>query len=200
MSASLGLTYAAYLQLMAQRADQTTDGLPDEAAERIEFTRLNLHRSQRIARTYRISAVLSELLDRIDQPQLWLALTEPWCGDSAQCLPYIAVMAQQNPAIDLRLLLRDDNLDIMDKYLTDGKRGIPVLVAQDAEERQLYQWGPRPVGAQAVFDEGKTAGLQKPQIMEKLHLWYGRDRGRAVEAEFVAVLRQYLRVEPLPEN
>jgi len=200
MSASLGLTYAAYLQLMAQRADQMTDGLPDEETERIEFTRLNLHRSQRIARTYRVSTVLSELLDRIDQPQLWLALTEPWCGDSAQCLAYIAVMAQQNPAIDLRLLLRDDNLDIMDKHLTDGKRSIPVLVAQDAEERKLYQWGPRTVGAQAVFDEGKAAGLQKPQIMEKLHLWYGRDRGRAVEAEFVAVLRQYLRVEPLPEN
>lgn len=196
MWVSQGLTYAAYLQLMAQRAGQTTDGLPDDEAERIEFTRLNLHRSQRIARTYRVSAVLSELLDRIDQPQLWLALTEPWCGDSAQCLPYIAVMAQQNPAIDLRLLLRDDNLDIMDKHLTDGKRSIPVLVARDAEERKLYQWGPRPVEAQAVFDEGKAAGLQKPRIMEKLHLWYGRDRGRALEAEFVAVLRQYLLVEP----
>ena len=196
MRASQPLAYAAYLQLMAQRADQTTADLPADEAERVEVTRLNLHRSQRIARTYQLSAALSELLDRIDQPQLWLALTEPWCGDSAQCLPYIAVMAQQNPVIDLRLLLRDDNLDIMDKYLTDGKRGIPVLVAQDAEERQLYQWGPRPIEAQRVFDESKAAGLQKPQIMEKLHLWYGRDRGRGLEAEFVAVLRQYLRAEP----
>lgn len=195
MRASQPLAYAAYLQLMAQRADQTTADLPADEAERVEVTRLNLHRSQRIARTYQLSAALSELLDRIDQPQLWLALTEPWCGDSAQFLPYIAVMAQQNPAIDLRLLLRDDNLDIMDRYLTDGKRSIPVLVALDAEERQLYRWGPRPVEAQAVFDESKAAGLQKPQIMEKLHLWYGRDRGRTLEAEFVTVLQQHLKVE-----
>lgn len=196
MRAGQPLTYAAYLQLMGQRAGLTSDDLPADEAERVGITRLNLHRSQRIARTYQVSAALSALLDRIDQPQFWLALTEPWCGDSAQCLPYIAVMAQKNPAIVLGLLLRDENPDIMDTYLTDGKRSIPVLVALDTEERQLFRWGPRPVEAQAVFDEGNAAGLPKPQIMENLHLWYGRDRGRSLEAEFVAVLKQHLQVEP----
>jgi hypothetical protein len=183
-----GLTYAAYLQIMEQQAGQATAGLSEEEIERIQFTRLNLHRTQRIARTYEVSTELAALLGRIQQPQLWMVLTEPWCGDSAQCLPHIATMAAQNSAIDLRILLRDENLDIMDLYLTAGNRSIPQLVALATDGQELWRWGPRPVEAQALFTEAKSVGLEKPQIMEKLHLWYGRNRGKTLESEFIALL------------
>ena len=183
-----GLSYAAYLEIMAAEAAQDTAGFSVEDVQQVAFTRLNLHRAQRIARTYKMDPELARLIDGIARPQLWMVLTEPWCGDSAQCLPYIALLADRNPRIDLRLLLRDDNLDIMDLYLTNGTRSIPLLVAFADDGSELFRWGPRPVAAQEAFAAAKAAGLEKPQILEKLHLWYGRNRGQALEAEFIALL------------
>ena len=78
------------------------------------------------------------------------------------------------------------------RYLTDGKRGIPLLVAFDHGGAQQFRWGPRPAEAQAVMDAALAAGLEKAARLEKLHLFYGRNRGRALDAELVAVLGRFL--------
>jgi hypothetical protein len=187
-----GLDHAAYMDVMREQAAADPDGLAGEAAERLEFTRLNLHRSERIARHWRPSDELARMMGRLAGPQTWLVLTEPWCGDSAQCLPCLGVLADGHPAVTLRLLLRDSHLEVMDRFLTDGKRAIPILAALDAGGRELFRWGPRPAAAQTVFAAAKAEGLDKPQILEKLHLFYGRDRGRALDTEFVALLGEHL--------
>jgi hypothetical protein len=183
-----GLTFEEYLSVTRERTDQDVDDLPIEEADRIEYTKLNLHRTQRIVRTYRVAEELDALLRAVDRSQLWMVLTEPWCSDSSQCLPIIAGMAACSESIELRILLRDDNLDVMDLYLTDGKRGVPLLVAFDSAGEEIFRWGPRPRPAQAVFEKAKAAGLEKPELLAKMHLFYGQDRGRSVETEFVELL------------
>jgi len=185
------LTYAAYMTLMENQAAAETPTDPVEA-ERHEYAKLNLHRSKRIARTWMPSGELISLLESITSPELWMVLTEPWCGDSAQCIPCLAVMAEEQPNIDLHLVLRDSNLDIMDQFLTEGKRAIPRLVIFDAGGKQREQWGPRPTEAQKVFDAAKAEGLDKPELLERIHLWYGRNRGQAIDAEFRDLLGRRL--------
>ncbi len=182
------LDFATYMEMMEAQANTPTDGLDEEDAERVGYTKLNLHRSQRIGRTYTVSDELGARLDRIAAPRIWMVLTEPWCGDSAQCLPHLAVMARRNPLIDLRILPRDENLDVMDLYLTGESRSIPQLVVFDTEGNELWRWGPRPAAAQVVFDQAKAEGLEKPALLERLHLWYGRDRGREVEREITGLV------------
>ena len=97
-------------------------------------------------------------------------------------------MARSNPNITLRLVPRDENLDIMDEFLTNGKRAIPRLVIFDQNGQELTPWGPRPLAAQRVFDQAKNEGMEKPELLERLHLFYGRDRGKALEQEFIALL------------
>ena len=187
-----GLTPSAYMEVMEQRAALDPADLEGLEAERSEFAKLNLHRVGRIRRHWRPSGKLAALLARINRPQLWMALTEPWCGDSAQCMPCLEILAESNPHLTIRYMLRDDNPEIMDRYLTNGKRSIPLLVAFDAEDRELFRWGPRPAAAQAVFDAATAEGLEKPAKLEKLHLFYGRNRGRALDGELVAVLDRHL--------
>ncbi len=184
-----GLDPAAYYEVMEQRAAIDPSGLEDMEAD---FAKLNLHRVGRIRRTWRPSADLAFLIARIDSPQFWMALTEPWCGDSAQCLPCLEILASSNPHLTIGYVLRDDNLGIMDKFLTDGKRGIPLLVAFGTAGDELFRWGPRPAEAQKLFDAATAEGLEKPAILEKLHHFYGRNRGRALDGEMVAVLGRYL--------
>ena len=119
-----------------------------------------------------------------------MVLTEDWCGDSAQNLPYIAKIAECNSLIKLRILPRDQNLDLMDLYLTDQKsRSIPKLVAFDEFGNELFQWGPRPYEAQKLVMELNALGLSKNEFNEKLHLWYGRNKGKSIENEFVELLK-----------
>ncbi len=185
-----GLTAEQYHEVLTAQASADDQGLSEEDAEKLNFTQLNLHRSNRIGRTYKVDRELAELIKKISGKQTWMLLTEPWCGDSAQCLPYIAAMAALNTNIDLRLILRDENLDIMDDFLTNGSRSIPRLVIFDESGNELVQWGPRPAEAQAVFAEAKAAGLPKAEILEKLHLFYGRNRGKALIAEFRIILAE----------
>jgi hypothetical protein len=187
-----GLTPEAYQAVLERQAGIDPSGLEGLEAEQAAFAKLNLHRVGRIRRTWQPSAGLAALAARIETPQLWLILTEPWCGDSAQCIPCLEILAGTNPAVTVRLLQRDTNLDVMDRYLTDGKRGIPLLVALAEDGSELFRWGPRPAAAQAVFDAAAAEGLDKPAKLEKLHLFYGRDRGRALDAEMTAVLTAYL--------
>jgi hypothetical protein len=187
-----GLNPAEYQEVMEQRAALDPSELEGLEAERAEFAKLNLHRVGRIRRTWQPSEELAGLLARIDRPQLWMVLTEPWCGDSAQCVPCLEILAEGNPQLTIRFLLRDDNLEIMDRYLTEGKRGIPKLVAFDEQGEELYRWGPRPAEAQAVMDAALSARLDKPARLEKLHLFYGRNRGRALDAELISVLDRHL--------
>ncbi len=185
----VALTPTAYLDIMTAQAEGDPADLKDEGErELLEFTQLNLHRTGRLARTWQPSTELAAALAGIDQPQTWLVLTEPWCGDSAQCLPCLVKMAEVQPAITMQLVLRDSHLDLMDLYLTNGSRSIPRLVAFDAAGAEIFQWGPRPAAAQDVFLAARNEGLEKPGIQEKLHLFYGRNRGAALDAEFVALL------------
>lgn len=184
------LTWSAYMDLLAAEAEAAPPAGDPEAAQRQEYTKLNLHRSRRIERSWLPSDELATLLQTITGPEQWVVLTEPWCGDSAQCLPCVAVMAERQTNIDLHMLLRDKNPDIMDQFLTGGKRSIPVVAMFDPAGRLVGRWGPRPAAAQAVFDSAQRSGAAKPEILERLHLWYGKDRGKALDAEFCALLRR----------
>ena len=124
------------------------------------------------------------------EKQLWMVITEPWCGDSAQNLPYIAKISGLNGNIDLRIVLRDSNPDIMDEYLTNGTRSIPKLVAFNSEGDELFTWGSRPKAAQELVLKLREEGIVKPELYEKLHLWYGRNKGRDLESEFTEILQK----------
>lgn len=185
-----GMTYSEYVERTEKYLSDTDKDLLDEAKKKqYDTILLNLHRSRRISRTYNPSEIIRELVSNISSPQLWMVITEDWCGDSAQNLPFIAALAGLNKNINLRILLRDENPDIMDNYLTNGiSRSIPVLVALDGTGEELFRWGPRPREAQKLVDELKSEGYEKKEYLEKLHLWYARDRGKNLEMELTEVL------------
>lgn len=183
-----GLDEEAWRLLLKERADADPSGLDAEQAERVAFTRLNLHRTLRLERTWQPTPALATLLMKLSIPQTWLVVSEPWCGDSAQCLPCLVVAARLSPLVRLRILTRDDHPEVMDRFLTRGTRSIPILAGLDDAGRELFRWGPRPAAAQAVVDAAKAEGLDKAAMHERLHLFYGRDRGRALDQELAAVL------------
>lgn len=182
-----GLSYNAYLAQMAASLTRPDTGDPRVDRER-DIVQLNYKRTLRAHRTYVVPDEVRALTARIRTPQTWMLLTEGWCGDSAQTLPYIVEIARTNPEIDVRVLLRDAHPDIMDLYETDGKRAIPIVAGFAPGGEELFHWGSRPAEAAALFSGLRARGVPKSEIYPKLHLWYGRDRGAAVTREFAALL------------
>jgi hypothetical protein len=189
-----GLDFAAYESRMREYAALPFRvNMPVEEREHLENAGINLQRVSRISRTYKPSEAMRDLMGRLERPQIWMLLSEVWCGDSAQCVPIIVRIAELSPRVSLRILLRDEHPDIMDAYLTNGKRCIPKLIAFAPEGNELGRWGPRSASAQAVVDQALAEGLPKPARMERLHLWYGRNRGVELEGELAALLSATLK-------
>ncbi|MGE5436333.1 MAG: thioredoxin family protein [Syntrophothermus sp.] len=181
-----GLTYEEYSNAFLSYTQTKNNNFSSDAEKELfDYVKLNYQRSSRIDKNYKILDEVRKNIESIDEPQIWMLITENWCGDSAQNLPYIAKIAAINPLIDFRIILRDSNEDIMDMYLTNGTRSIPKLIVFDLEGNEIFQWGPRPAEAQKVILEAKAENLLKKEMYERLHLWYGRDNGKQLEKEIV---------------
>ncbi len=186
-----GMSYLEYVNSTIEELAQTkASDLNEKELNKYNFKTLNLQRSSRIARTYSTSEELKTILNEITEPQLWMVITENWCGDSAQNLPYIAAIAKENLLINLIILLRDSNPDVMNHFLTNGTRSIPKLIAFNDEGDELFRWGPRPQAAVELIAQWKEEGIEKQQWQEKLHLWYSKNKGIEIEKEFIELIKK----------
>ena len=148
------LTYPQFIDLTRKEIENTNiDSLDDAEKTLFEYKKLNLQRSSRIEKYYSVNDELRTLVKNMKQLQTWIVITENWCGDSAQNLPYIAALAELNSFINLKIILRDSNPEVIDQYLTNGTRSIPKLIAFDEEWNELFQWGPRPHAAVDLMDK-----------------------------------------------
>ncbi len=183
-----GMRYGEYMDSLKNKVEYIDkDNLTELDGYSANLYKLNYQRSTRIDKIYIVDEELKSLIEKLTTPQIWLVLSEHWCGDSAQILPYISKFAECNNLIDLRILERDKNLDIMDLYLTNGTRSIPKLIAFNYEGNELFQWGPRPKEAQNLINKAKEEGKSKNEFLELLHTWYSMDKGKSIEKEFIEI-------------
>jgi hypothetical protein len=96
---------------------------------------------------FRLTEAENKKLASISKRFNILALSEDWCGDSVRNLPVIVRMVEALPHAKLRVLTRDDNLDVMQKFTADGKMRIPTVVFSDENFKILALWIEEPKNA-----------------------------------------------------
>lgn len=184
------MTFAEYIKLIDDLLAKGKTTGPNQSAAMFNYGKLNRHRMQRLEKTVELNETVKYATKNTKRKQIWLIITEGWCGDAAQNVPVIEKIAAESVNIETRYILRDENLELMDQFLTAGARSIPKLIAMDAETLEvLGTWGARPEAAQNLFFEMKGRGLEKPLIMENLQRWYNEDHARSIQAEFEVLLR-----------
>jgi len=184
-----GLSYEEYRAQWRDQKAASLNGKDADERRHLHYLKYNWDRQSHVHEEYTPSDELRQAADAIEEPQLWMVLTEPWCGDSAFLLPVIAEAAGLSDAVTLRLLPRDENLDIMDHYLTDGSRSIPKLVVFSDEGEELFTWGPRPEAAHQRFAELQEAYDDKMTVIEKLLGYYEDGGWRDVDEELARQLQ-----------
>lgn len=155
------------------------------------YSLLNDRRMKRLDKTIKISDKTITEIKQIKDPQTWLVITESWCGDAAQNLPVIHKIGETNPLIDLKLVLRDDNEDLMKQFLTNGGKAIPKLIALDKDKNIINTWGPRPtIATKMVADYKKEHGRLDAQFKKDLQVWYNKDKGQSVQKDFIELIKK----------
>jgi hypothetical protein len=154
-----------------------------------EYINLNQHRMIRVEKTYHFSPQLKEQINGLKHKTHWLILTEHWCGDASQTLPVFNKIAEMSEGkIEMKLVYRDQNPELMDAYLTNGTRSIPKLIQLDEQFNVTGIWGPRPTEAQKLVKQLKSDPATAAAYANELHLWYAKDKQQSLESEISKLL------------
>ena len=178
-----GISYQQYKQNMAEDLALNKD------LKIKEYINLNQRRMHRVEKTYIPSAQILTQVKNLKHKTYWLILTEHWCGDASQSLPALHALAELSEGkIEMKLVYRDQNDELMNAYLTNGTRSIPKLVQLDEHFNVTGIWGPRPTVAQKLVKELKANPATASSYANELHLWYAKDKQQNLEKETAQLL------------
>jgi hypothetical protein len=179
------LTYRALVDQLLLEGKSTS-----EASYDLHYTKMNVQRMTRVDKTASLTEELTAAIDSLKANYKFLVITEGWCGDAAQIVPVFNKIATASLGkIDLKFVLRDKNLPLIDAHLTNGGRAIPVLIVlNESADQVLATWAPRPQVLQELLKEWKKETTEMPILAEKLHGWYAKDKTQSTQAELKVLL------------
>jgi hypothetical protein len=130
------------------------------------------------------------------KPVKILMITEPWCSDSLALLPIVRRISEINGQWNIKICRRDDNPELMDQFLTNGMRAIPVFLFMNEKFELLFRWGPRPDEAVRIYEKYrnqiKEGKIDKQEVMKKIRIFYAKDCGKTSLNELMKLTEQFL--------
>lgn len=174
------ISYQEYRDLVSKLVEEESTTGPEKTDALVNYTMLNDRRMKRWDKTIKVTEDTKERLNHFKEKATWLVITESWCGDAAHVMPVISKIADLNKNIDFKVVLRDENNDLMDAFLTNGNRSIPKLIMiDDATGDVINTYGPRPSDATKLVNDYKAEhGKLTPEFKEDLQRWYNIDKGQ----------------------
>lgn len=188
------MKFEEYIALYEQILKQEKPVEPYNDPEYLNYTKLNLSRTKRWMKTGKLSPDVKAAITTITHPQTWIVITEPWCGDAAHIVPFIEMMAKENPLITTIYELRDAEPFRINDYLSNGSKAIPKMIIKDADGNDLATWGPRPTECQALFQKLKEEDADFSVIKEALQHWYNNDKGLSIQKEISQLVQKEISI------
>ena len=154
------------------------------------YSKLNNSRMKRLDKTFHLSKQAHESLQYLDRNITFIVLTESWCGDAAHSLPIIQKIAENSKNIELKVALRDENIPLMNQFLTGGAMAIPKLVAIDTDTHKIIgNWGSRPSEATKMVNDYKEEhGSLDADFKKDLQVWYNKNKGINIQNDILELL------------
>jgi thiol-disulfide isomerase/thioredoxin len=181
-SLKISHTYQEYRSLVSQLVSEESTTGKEKSESLVEYTKLNDRRMKRWDKTLKISENSKAQIEVFKDDVTWLVITESWCGDAAHILPVINKISELNGNITFKTVLRDENKDLMNLFLTDGNQSIPKLIMLDDNTGEVINtYGPRPNLATKIVNDFKVEhGKLTPEFKQDLQVWYNKDKGQSI--------------------
>jgi hypothetical protein len=188
------LTFDAYIRLTESIVSNPSPGGKYQNEKTHRYTRSNLERMNKVLDTMLLNQKLYNQLSELKEKWTWLVLSEPWCGDASWGTPALYIISTATENIDFKILLRDENPEIMKGYQTAGGDSIPKLVCLRTEDlHELGTWGPRPQLLQNIVNATKgKPDIDYKEIVRQLHAWYEDDNTNSIQDEITVLVKQWM--------
>jgi hypothetical protein len=181
-------SYTEYRNIVSKLISEGKSTGKEQSADLLHYSELNEVRMKRLEKTQKLDGEVEKMLQNLKSKQTWLVISEGWCGDAAQILPIIKLMSEASKNIDLKLVFRDENEELINLFLTNGAKSIPKLLILDENANLINHWGPRPEGAKNLIIEYKANhGIVDEAAKIALQKWYLEDKGISTMKEIVGI-------------
>ena len=188
-SLSNSLSYQEYRNLVTTLfTNGRVTGL-EQLESLLHYTKLNEARMNRLDKTMKVVDDVKLKLINLDKKYTWLVISESWCGDAAQILPILNKMSEVTDNVNLRIVLRDENSDLMNQFLTNGSKSIPIVIILEENLKIINTFGPRPNAARKIVEEYKLKNGSIDETLKiELQKWYLADKGTSTQKEIVELM------------
>lgn len=183
-------SYLEYRQLVSKLISEGKSTGHNQTDALLQYSELNEIRMNRLEKTLKVPQELTEKLNNLTKDYIWLTISEGWCGDAAQIIPILHKLEEASNKVELKLVLRDDNDELMQLYLTNGSKSIPKVIILEKETKEVItSWGPRPEPARKLIADYKAQhGVVDEPVKIELQKWYLHDKGLTTMKEIVELL------------
>jgi hypothetical protein len=190
-SYSTALKYDEYRNLVTNLFQKGLVTGNEQSESLVHYTELNEARMKRLDKLTIISEETTAFLQNLTKDYIWLVISEGWCGDAAQILPIVNKMALVSDKIHFKIVLRDDNEELMNLFLTNGSKSIPKLIVIEKETMKVIgEFGPRPKAAiDLVKNYKEKFGIIDETVKTDLQKWYLSDKGISVQKEIIDLMK-----------
>lgn len=174
--------------------------LSDKNLEFKPYFELNKKRMDRILNTYLVKEAQMKQFDGLNYSGKLLIITEGWCGDAAQSLPVIYRFFKK--FLEIKIVYRDQNEDLMNQYLTNDSKSIPIVLILNEDKEVVAHWGPRPEFGNELFRHYKNneETYPKEKLMEDMQMAYNKDKGVAIIDEMIKTIAAVRKKTPIKNN
>ncbi|MEY3500479.1 MAG: hypothetical protein RL308_2148 [Bacteroidota bacterium] len=183
-------SYIEYRKIISDLLIQGKSSGDNQSEDLTHYSSLNETRMHRLDKTITISEEILLQLKSLKKECIWLVIAEGWCGDAAQLLPIFNKMDEVSDNIEMKIVFRDENEELMNLFLTNGTRAIPKLIVLDKKTLTVEgNWGPRPKGATELIQNYKEKfGKIDETAKTDLQLWYLHDKGFSTQNEITDLM------------
>ena len=178
------VSYPTYLLDSEAKIQSLENNTSEEDKTYLEYYKLGLMRMHRVDKTYKPQEDLVEKFNKKDFKGKFLIISEGWCGDAAMILPVINTFF--SPTNEVRITYRDQN-DLIDGYLTNGGKSIPIILILDENDTVIAHWGPRPEAGMDLLAKHKAnpENYTKDDFHNELQVYYTKNKGKDIIEELL---------------
>lgn len=189
-SLSKAFSYQDYREQVATHVEYGTSSGPDKSEALSNYTLLNNSRMKRLDKTMKIEEDVLEKFKQYHKNVTWLVLTESWCGDAAHAMPVMNKLVEKAKNLDFKILYRDENKELMNRFLTNGTMSIPKLIAFDNETQEVINdWGPSPLMIMNKTKDFKAANATlTTEFKKEIQIWYNQNKGKCIARDLLKLI------------
>ena len=172
-------SYLEYRKIISDLLDEGKSTGMEQSEDLTHYSILNETRMNRLDKTIKVSEDSIANLQNLKRDYIWLVITEGWCGDAAQILPVFNKMAELSDKVELRIVFRDENEELMNLFLTNKTKSIPKLIIINKETGSVLNLIQNYKEQHGSIDETAKAELQ---------MWYLHDKGISTQNEVIKMM------------